>query len=228
MKPDRHATHFLRSALCAAVLFTSGCANLYPELKDYEATPKTVDAQQYTYGTDANFAAGDAILPREEEQRLAHYIERMAIGKYDEVTLVAFNDAAPSNLIERRLAAVQGLLKRQNVPVHGVQWSDGFAAETPENGDAGRIRILVDRYLITLPGCPDWTKSPTGSFDNQVHSNWGCATATNLGAMLAEPRDLIQGRANTYTDGNYAVKSIQRYRSGETKEITAQATSDSM
>ena len=43
--------------------------------------------------------------------------------------------------------------------------------------------------------------APTGAgesgtdFANLPHSNFGCATQTNLGLMVAEPRDLVRGRA---------------------------------
>ncbi len=223
MKTKNRFTILLRSTAILAGLFLGACGNMYPELRDYEAVPKIVTAQEYTYGTDAVFPANHAALSNEEETRLANYIQRMAIGKHDRVNLVVYENGEMTPVIEGRIRSIQTILDQQNVQLAGITWSPKITGE-----DVDRVRVLVDRYLVTLPGCPDWTKSSWGTFDNQVHSNWGCATAMNLGAMMAEPHDLIAGRADNYTDGVYALQSIQRYQTGTTKATEAQATSDSM
>ncbi len=211
------------SAVIVGGIFLSGCSGLYPELKDYQATPKTVSAQEYTYGTDAVFAAGSMSLSTEESERIVGYINRMSIGKYDRVNLMLFGNGDMTLLTSARVNAVQMVLNSQNVRLDNIIWSpevDGMETD--------RVRILVDRYLVTLPGCPDWTKSARGSFDNQVHSNFGCATAMNFGAMLAEPHDLIEGRSGHTADGAYLIRSIQRYETDQTKEPEAQLTNESL
>ena len=223
MKTKNRLSILLRSTIVLAALFLGACGNLYPELRYYEATPKIVTAQEYTYGTDAVFPVDHVALSNDDANRLASYIQRMAIGKHDRVNLVIYENGEMTPVVEGRIRTIQNILEQQNVQIAGITWSPKLTDE-----DANRVRVLVDRYLVTLPGCPDWTKSARGSFDNEVHSNWGCATAMNLGAMMAEPYDLIAGRSDNYTDGAYALQSIQRYQAGATKKTEAQATSDSM
>lgn len=81
------------------------------------------------------------------------------------------------------------------------------------------VNLTVRRYLVTLPGCPDFTTRAGRSFDNQAHSNWGCATATNLGLMVAEPRDIAIGRGTTPGDAEALVLATQRYRAGMTRQL---------
>jgi len=78
--------------------------------------------------------------------------------------------------------------------------------------------MTVDGVVLTVPGCPDWTKPTRVNFSNSVHSNFGCADAANLGAMLANPADAWFGRKPGAADGA-AAAAIERYRAGETKPL---------
>jgi pilus assembly protein CpaD len=85
---------------------------------------------------------------------------------------------------------------------------------------ADQLLIKVERYVVTPPNCPDWTKSPLyGQHDNQVASNFGCATTTNLGLMVADPRDLTVGRVMGPEEGDPAIAAIARYRDGKPKPL---------
>ena len=59
----------------------------------------------------------------------------------------------------------------------------------------------MERYLVTLPACPDWSRQSGTDFSNQPHSNFGCATQSNLGMTVAEPKDLVSGRTLAPADG---------------------------
>ena len=60
----------------------------------------------------------------------------------------------------------------------------------------GTAVIRRERYLVTLPPCPDWSKPAAGAgdFTNTASSNFGCATAVNLGLTVAQPADLVEAR----------------------------------
>lgn len=81
------------------------------------------------------------------------------------------------------------------------------------------VQVVVRRYAVTLPPCPDFTKYPGDTFDNAVHSNWGCATASNLGLMVADPGDLLEGRETGPANGEVQAEAFQRYLEGETKDL---------
>lgn len=46
---------------------------------------------------------------------------------------------------------------------------------------------------VVLPDCPDWRMSSAHNFSNHESANFGCATETNLGLMVADPNDLVHG-----------------------------------
>ena len=85
--------------------------------------------------------------------------------------------------------------------------------------DENEVNLTIKSYLVTLPGCPDFTSRAGRTFDNRPHSNWGCATASNIGLMVDEPRDLLIGRGGTPADAEALVLSTQRYRAGETRSL---------
>jgi pilus assembly protein CpaD len=94
---------------------------------------------------------------------------------------------------------------------------------TPLGDD--QIAVVVERYALQLPACPDWTERPNQNFDNQPGSFWSCATAINLGMMVADPGDLVRGRSIGDADGTTMARSVQRYRLGQTKDLIRDAAS---
>src|ERR1019366_6262420 len=77
---------------------------------------------------------------------------------------------------------------------------------------ANRAIIETGRYLVSLPPCPNWSKWPPDDFTNTLASNFGCATVTNLGHMVASPADLAQGRPVGLADAIPAAAAVQRYQ----------------
>jgi pilus biogenesis lipoprotein CpaD len=68
----------------------------------------------------------------------------------------------------------------------------------PESGD---LILYVERYTVTTPNCGLWPNEPDSSRKNNVSSFNGCANTSNLGLMVANPRDLITGQAGRNTTG---------------------------
>lgn len=98
------------------------------------------------------------------------------------------------------VAATYGLLLTDGAPVL--------------NGEvrAGTVRVIASRTVASVPGCPDWgqdTAEPTVN----TSSNYGCATNSNLAAMIANPEDLIHGQEGTgTTNATTHGRAIRVYR----------------
>ena len=80
---------------------------------------------------------------------------------------------------------------------------------------AGEMTVVIDRYIAVAPPCPNWSKAPGNDFNNTLHSDFGCSTATNLAAMIDDPRDLVQGREMGGVVGDPALAAIHHYRGGK-------------
>lgn len=65
-------------------------------------------------------------------------------------------------------------------------------------------------------GCPDW-RSQDADSAAMTDSNYGCATNANLAAMIADPQDLVRGKAAALGDSSdVATKAITGWRSPAT------------
>ena len=83
--------------------------------------------------------------------------------------------------------------------------------------EPGRVRVIVTRSTASVPSCPDWSDSYDGNYANATSRNYGCATNSNIAAMIANPEDLIRGQegngSSVITTSN---RAIEAYRTGET------------
>jgi len=208
---------------------TAGAGGLYllqhPEampLEDWSNVParREPKAHEVQYQHDVGFVDDEVGLIAAEGQDLEAFIDRARVGLGDRVYVLAGvpegEDRAQARRIsERRRDSVVTFLGLQGIevrPMHG-----DFGVEPPA-GDA--VTVLLRRYVVALPACPDWTGKPGRSFNNQVSSNWGCATAINFGLMVADPGDLVHGQRPGLADGERMARSVERYRKGETKSLT--------
>jgi len=88
---------------------------------------------------------------------------------------------------------------------------------------AGLLRVIVERYVASAPDCPDWSRIAWANFDNLTSTNFGCATAADLAAMVADPHDLIGGRALGPVVGDPATFAVERYGAGVSPVVGAGA-----
>jgi pilus assembly protein CpaD len=165
------------------------------------------------------FPPGQAAPAAGQDQKLEAFLSRVGIGYGDEVFLMApipegISPEEASQLTKQRSESVARILARNDIEAKGLMRSVG---ETRSSDDT--ITVVVRRHVVTLPGCPDWTGDPKDTHSNQPSSNWSCATATNLGMMVADPGDLARGRQPSYVDGEFVAGSVERYRKGETAPL---------
>ena len=159
------------------------------------------------------FAPGSARLAPGEAARLDRLVATGVVRPADRVTIAA---AGPPGLAEQRAAAVSSALLAY-----------GIVADTSvlETVPANHAIVGIGRYTVTLPACPNWSEPPNAEYTNAHTSNWGCAAATNLGLMVANPADLVSGRTLAPADAGPAVTAVQRYFSDRVKQPPAPTAS---
>lgn len=91
--------------------------------------------------------------------------------------------------------------------------------QTGQDGAPGQITVHVERYVVTPPNCPDWSKPVGQDSENSPQPGFGCANTANLGMMVVNPRDLLYGADPGTSDGEAVAAAIQRYRAGKVKEL---------
>lgn len=197
-------------AALAAVVLMAGCADFR---EDWSGIPEAKEpkANLVRYAHTVHFIAGSARLETDERIALDGFLAKVQAGPTDTVTV---NGIGRDSLAGRRRETVVAYLVHRSVRAQAG--GDDRSAEAGTDD----ISVVVQRYSVTLPACPDWSDLPGRSWNNTVSRNWGCATAVNLGLMVVDPADLAAGRTPGPMDGEAAVLAIQRYRAGETRPLS--------
>lgn len=160
---------------------------------------------------DVRFDPGKDKLSPAEQKRLADFVANEDIGLYDEITLASGNgaDANSASLAARRAASVAAYLRSLHLK---------SAPDSAVAAPADQVTLSIARYVVVTPQCPDWRKPSEDDPSNTPSSNLGCANETNLGLMVADPRDLVVGKDIAPSDADHSTYGVRRYRQGTYKQ----------
>lgn len=203
----------LLTALFAGVIVLSGCITTESGHRP-ESRANIVRWSEFTH--DVAFRAGRSHLSVRARNDLDDFLRRRQIRGADRVLVLSqpiLASAARDRLALRREAAVRALLRQRRL-------APGLMTGRAIKG-RGRnvVTVVVRRPMVVTPHCEFWQSIERGGPLTASRSEFGCATATALGAMVADPNDLVHGRDPGTTDGGVIDKAIQRYRDGKTKDL---------
>ena len=229
---------YLMMGLAATVL-AAGCsgdqapapdgrAETAPGLADSTSTPSTV-GEEGTLVTDAAdvnqtlgvYTAGEAapayvvdsnrravyllegdFLSEAQARAFDEYLTAIRIAYGDRISI---DDPVAVGAAERRAAiagvvARHGLLVEETAPVSSTRLAPGVT------------RIVITRSRASIPDCPDWSRPSNPELAASTMSNFGCATRSNLAEMVADPNDLVSGKAYEGADGHTINKATDAFR----------------
>lgn len=84
---------------------------------------------------------------------------------------------------------------------------------TPGAVPPGMVRVVVSRARAEVPNCPDWGRASQPNYSAKMMPNFGCGVNAALAAQVANPEDLIHGRAGSgIGDAETAGKAVEMYR----------------
>ncbi len=88
----------------------------------------------------------------------------------------------------------RGLLEKRGVSKNHISVRS-YQAQSTE--DPGHIRLSFVAVKARVDSeCGVWPTDLSSNFNNQNYQNFGCATQSNLAAIVADPNDLITPRGN--------------------------------
>jgi pilus assembly protein CpaD len=186
-------------AFLAPTLLLSGCGGTVNRGLESVHQP-VVERNDYAF----DVATSGYDLAPGEAQRLNGWLTSLRVGYGDRI---AVEDSGGGTGV-RDAVAVQaarlGLLVTDEVPI-----TVGPLA-------AGTARVIVSRMSASVPGCPDHSRVSGTDFNGNTWSNYGCATNSNLAAMVARPEDLVRGQPGSGTaDATTSYKAINSLRKAE-------------
>jgi pilus assembly protein CpaD len=206
--PEQPFRHFRRAALigaCAAgaLLIAAPSSARKAERGVEPAHQPVVARSDFIFDVSGG---RDGALDPVEARRLSAWFDALDLRYGDHVTLAgtAGYDMAALRMAVSEIVARHGLLTEGDAPV--------TAGDPP----AGSLRVVISRSTVSVPGCPSWRDKSQTDLVGGLADNYGCAMATNLAAMIADPQDLVTGR-ETQSDLRAATsnRAIQAYRNKE-------------
>jgi pilus assembly protein CpaD len=206
-------TRFSRTVPALLVLAMLGGCSTWQE----GYTDKRNDVSLVRMTHDIAFVSGDARLTAASAADLHRFLADQGVSYGDTVTIDT--GATPAALAGQRRAVLATMLAKEGITVAAASAPYGA---TPR---ADTARLVIGRYLVTPPQCPDWRKPSDRDYGNTQSSDYGCASATNLGLMVANPHDLIEGRGYAGPDAELAAKAVQQYHADAVKTPTAPSAS---
>ncbi len=203
------------AAICFAavsVLTLAGCSTLSNGASDAktvaEEHPIAVDTQVVTLTIPVeNAAAGLSTTDRARVRAFADHYLRIGHGP---VSVTAPTGSRGDAAARDAAADARTVLDATGVDPADVEFASYRSAE-----DKRELVLSFTRYVATPPACGDWSPTFKRDFKNLSSPNYGCATQSNLAAMIADPRDLSQPADGTPPDANARARMIGAYRRGE-------------
>lgn len=197
----------LHLSLCLGLgLAIAGCTPPAAEWTDTQA-PKQIRVDLVRLQHAAAFVPGSADLAEGEAEGLAAFLDETEVTTDDRVY---FEPVRGDKLAAARIGQLTREIGRRGLGAVTLP-----AAPTDTTDD--RMMVYVERYVVTPPDCPNWTKAPFGDHSNTLPSNFGCADANNLALMVANPRDLVIGRTLGPVQGNPGIYGVARYSNDRPK-----------
>ena len=190
----------MRSKVILIALASSLAACNTPDLPD-----KGVASVNVPVVTSADYvfeaAAPDGALAPGEADRLNGWFQGLGLGYGDSI----YVDGTYADAARGQVAAIAGQ--------YGMMVSAGAPVTVGAIGP-GTVRVVVSRRRAEVPNCPNWSQPSSPNYDNRTMSNFGCGVNANIAAMVANPEDLIHGRAGAGTnDVDTAARAVIFYRS---------------
>jgi pilus assembly protein CpaD len=235
-RPHPRALGRLAPSLLGLALIASGCSSTDQGIPvgptfDSGQFAQELGVEQARYRHTVLFATDSARLDTAEAERLQLFLQTLGVEPGDVVRLEGHADERAGDLYNlelsaRRIESVREAVRAagyQEVAVEPVAYGKRapvVPGSTPEAWRQNRrVDVIVDRMVVALPACPDWSRETGTDFANLPLSNLGCGVRTNFGLMVADPRDLDRGRRLGPADGVKAAGAIERYRAGDEADL---------
>jgi len=200
-------TKMLMIALIGLSLSACGSVENFKNVRQAKQPVVTKVAKHF----DVSFEYSSSLLNQDAALKLDQFIMKNEITRQDDLfVLISEQGGRMGELRAEEIAAY----------FRHVGLKPKFKLGAKQ-GQKQSVQVRLDRYIVSVPRCPNWSQDPSSSYNNQASSNFGCAQAANLALMIGNPKDLIVGRENSLADGVYLSNTIQSYRAPKTDSSTS-------
>ncbi|NBN64660.1 pilus assembly protein [Microvirga tunisiensis] len=162
---------------------------------------------------DLPVAPGTRQLSRDYTSRIAAFGSQARASGAGSVEILVPSGAATESAGHALAPQIRSALAKGGVPARSISTSS-YPVGDPSA--AAPIRIGYSRVKASAGTCGHWPDNLGGGIGANVDNyNFGCATQSNLAAMVANPADLLGPRPQGAADQNRRAVVFAKYRNGE-------------
>ena len=217
MPRRKNSTILTASAVAVAAMVVAGCTKDYNPVTHVDNTlhygawqqiplRAKASAETLTLDHQVSFEAGSPGLSP---------LEQLGAGVTERIEVTALRGADDDGVAAGRLRTLVAELAR-----YGLEANVTATSPAQSEAEAEQVRIAVLHTVVMIPDCgveqPERNKRPEFQL--------GCTNEANLANMLADPRDLVQGREFGPGESTVLGASVSRYKSDKVKALKAEST----
>jgi len=161
--------------------------------------------------------AASGHLSNEDRQAIVNFAAAYKDRGHGLLTVAAPSGSANSAAAMSELVDVRDMLAKAGVPEESVSFTPYRASGAAQSAP---IIMSYKQYVASVAPCGDWTDDLAYDPSNSTPKNFGCATQTNLAAMVSDPADLVTPRTMTPSDAQRRGEVFAKYRKGEITATT--------
>ena len=210
--------------LCAVSVPLAGCSSsvdravaLSPIPADYHARHPIVLAEA-PRRLDIFFVGANGRLDVAQDRQLQDFARDFGVEGQGVIHIGVPQGSRDTYTAERTLSAVRRSLQRAGF--HDRVTVSGYPVGDPAIASPLHLSYVTLQARPTTR-CGDWpddlgSGATLNSWENRSYYNLGCASQQTLAAQVANPRDLVQPRAEDPTDVQLRTRAIQLLRGAPT------------
>ncbi|HLN25179.1 MAG TPA: CpaD family pilus assembly lipoprotein, partial [Patescibacteria group bacterium] len=203
-------THLPRRLLtisaAALALSVAACASPLDHPADYDYREKHALVVEPTVAV-MQLTAADGVLAAEDRGRLIEFASDF-MRRGDAVVEISVGAGHADEVAPRILGqAIAATLAQAGLKVAEMRLQ--LVLDEPAIAPGGAF-LSFKTTTVRLPDCYDWSDGPR----NAPSANFGCSMQRNFGAMVANPRDLLQERASDGASGARMGDVVDKYGQG--------------
>jgi pilus assembly protein CpaD len=202
-----HMSDGLRIAVLAAALLAGSCASEDDgnRLSPDGAVNHPIIVEPSERSLKLPFSAGEAGLLPEDAARLEAFV-----GDYLSEGNGAISISAPEGTDSNVAISYFG----ERLAQMGVPRSRILVGTHETSSHDGRVELDFISYAAHTDKCGDWSQDLSSTGKNDTAPNFGCAVQQNIAAMVADPRDLMDGRPMGSEDATRRSDVVNKYEKG--------------
>lgn len=202
-------------AAVVMALALSGCAGVFNGAEQAMYSPRVthpITVERETTSLNIDVARGQIAMSPSDRAQVEAFAQRYRAKGHGMVTIATPSGAPNSGAAASIVSDIRIALMDAGIPKDAINYTPYEAPSAQVNAP---VLVSYARYVAKASPCGDWSDSYSQMPDNTAPANFGCATQSNLAAMVADPADLLGQRPMDKADAERRSTVLDKYRKGE-------------